>query len=100
MSVSLYWKALVLWLMALPGAAYAYATLWWIRIPITLGLLTRFRLTCGALLLCGWIFTSWTWMNSVTSVGVLWVLTLFLWCTQEYAQRENLKPDSPNLYPL
>lgn len=89
MSISSVWKPFVLWLLSLPGAAYVYAGSWWLHIPLILGLFTRYRLYCGAIILTFWIITCWTWMNFVTSQGVLWVLTMFLWCTEEYALRKQ-----------
>ena len=89
MSISLAWKTTILWLSTFPGAAYIYAGFYWIRIPLVLGLLTKWRLYAGSAFLVLWILTCWTWMNSATSHGGLWVLTMFLWCTQEYVLQKR-----------
>ena len=77
------WKAAVLWLTALPIGPYLWAAPWWISVPLVPMLLTRWRAWAGAGLLVFAILRTLTWMNSITSQGVVFVLLYFLWLAMD-----------------
>jgi hypothetical protein len=89
MSVSPSWKHFILWTAGIPGGAMLWASRWWLTLAFTVGLLLPLRRFSGALLLLLAIVRDWTWLNTTTSQGVLWVLALFLWLTQEMVLRER-----------
>lgn len=83
MSVSVLWKQFILWISSGSWGEYLWAGSWWIQLACTLLLFTRWRLIGGAGLLLFAMGHVWTWMNAVTSQGVLWVLAWYVWTTQE-----------------
>lgn len=84
MATHLLWKQFLLWLTSGSIGAYLWVSAWWIQATLSFSILTRYRLYAGAGLLILAIFRSLMWMNSTTSYGVIWVLLLFLWTSQEY----------------
>lgn len=91
LSVAYTWKTLVLWFSSTPIGALAWASVWWVSAVSTVMLfLRRTRLCGGSLLLMFAILRTLTWMNAITSEGVLAVLILFLWVTQEEAREHRL----------
>jgi|GEM_PF-2098978 len=89
MSVSVTLKEMILALGKHPFAPYLWASSWWIQIAATSLILTRFRMFGGIIWIAILIGHEWIWLNSLTSEGVLWILTLFTWLTFEDASREK-----------
>ncbi|MBI1812496.1 hypothetical protein HY285_00940 [Candidatus Peregrinibacteria bacterium] len=83
MSTALWWKRMVLWISRGTIGEILWTSVWWVDLLFCFLLLTRWRLQAGAVLLAFAILRSLTWMNSITSQGVLTVLFLFLWMSQE-----------------
>ncbi len=90
MSIAYPWKQLVLWFSSTTIGALAWAGTWWVELAATLGLLVRrYRLHAGSVLLIFALLRTLTWMNSITSEGVLATLVLLLWVTQEEALKHR-----------
>jgi hypothetical protein len=85
LSIAYPWKTMVLWLSGTTVGAILWAGVWWMELAATFLLLTRLRLYGGAALLIFAMLRTLTWMNSITSEGVLATLILFLWVAQEEA---------------
>jgi len=85
MSFTFFWKQLALALSATAVGAYLWVSVWWTTAAATFGLLTRLRLYAGSILLLLAFLRTLTWLNSITSEGVLACLVVFLWVTQEEA---------------
>jgi hypothetical protein len=100
MTPFLAWKQFVLIMSHGTIGAYLWASVWWIELLLC-GLLlvpNRVRLYAGTGLLLFAIARSWTWMNSVTSQGVLTALVFVVWVVQEeYARRFAAKPPESEL---
>jgi hypothetical protein len=98
LSVSLAWKWLALSLGASSFGTLLWASVWWLKVACTVFLLTPWRRVSSTTLLVIALFQSWTWMNSLTSQGVLWILVLFVFAAQEYAhirlKKANIKTSS------
>lgn len=82
-------KYFSLWLTSGKFGPVLWASAWWIKLFLILGMLTRYRLQAGI----GWfIFVTlitMIWLNAFSCEGVFWVLTMFLWVTHEhYLQKE------------
>ncbi len=78
------WKQLVLWFSTTSIGTLLWAGTWWVACASSFALLfPRWRLYGGSLLLVLAILRTLTWMNSITSEGVLATLVLFLWVTNE-----------------
>src|SRR3989344_1416996 len=91
MSIHPLWKNFILAIAHMRWGTYLWAASWWIQLACVLGLLTRFRLSFSAILICLWFLHIWTWMNGITSQGVLWLLATFVWMTEEYQQQNMNK---------
>lgn len=90
MSFAYPWKQMVLWFSSTAIGTFAWAAAWWVQLAATFGLLfRRCRLHAGSILLVFALLRTLTWMNSITSEGVLACLVLFLWVTQEEALRNR-----------
>lgn len=84
MSISNIWKHMVLWFSSTYIGALCWAGVWWAGLVSTAALLIpRWRLAGGSILLILALLRTLTWMNSITSEGVLATLILFLWVAQE-----------------
>jgi hypothetical protein len=83
MSIHPLWKQLNLYLFQGEAGHLILASFWWIHLACVILLFTRYRLYAGAVLLSFAIYREITWTNAITSQGVLTVLLLFLWLTQE-----------------
>lgn len=83
MSTSPALKTLVLWIVERPIGPWLWASMWWITAALLLLMLTRFRLYAGSLWLLMLTLRVMIWLNAVTSEGVLWVLTVFVWMVAE-----------------
>ncbi|MBI3618585.1 hypothetical protein HY213_00950 [Candidatus Peregrinibacteria bacterium] len=90
MSTALWWKRMVLALSQGTIGQILWTSHWWMELALCFLLLTRWRLQAGAVLLVLAILRSLTWMNSITSQGVLTVLFLFLWMVQEEVMQRNV----------
>lgn len=68
-----------------------WAAMWWVQAGLLLLMLTkRYRLMAGAFWLLFLIARVEVWFTAVTSEGVLWVLTVFVWLVaQEQWERRN-----------
>ena len=91
MSIHPLWKNFSIMIAQTSWGKYLWLASWWIQLACVLGFLTRFRLYSGALLLCLWFLHIWTWMNGITSQGVLWLLATLVWVTEEHQQRNIFK---------
>lgn len=60
-----------------------WAAMWWLHLAVLLLLFTRYRLGVGVVWSTLLIARVLIWTNGVTSEGVLWVLVVFVWLTQE-----------------
>lgn len=94
MPTAFWWKQIVLAISSTSVGMALWASVWWIELLCTCGLLTKYRLPAGAILLLLAILRTLTWINSITSQGVLTVLTLFLWVVQEECMQRTAKPPS------
>lgn len=77
-------KVFVLWLTSGSTGPLLWVSLWWIKIVLALGLLTRYRLYFGAAWLITIFIGTLVWFNAWTVEGVFWVLVLFVWLTHEW----------------
>ncbi|MEQ1849875.1 MAG: hypothetical protein ABL890_04785 [Candidatus Peribacteraceae bacterium] len=89
MSISVSLKQLIIVLGKHPLAPYFWAGSWWLQLFVTFMLLTRFRIVAGIAWMLILIFHEWIWLNGLTSEGVLWILTGFVWLSFEDASREK-----------
>ncbi len=95
MSISPSLKTLVLWISERPVGPWLWASMWWILVLLLpLMLMRRSRLFAGALLLVILTLRVEIWLNGVTSEGVLWVLTVFVWLVAEEAWQRKYPPVS------
>lgn len=83
-------KYFTLWLTSGTYGPVLWASAWWIKLVLVLGLCTRYRLQFGIAWLLFMIMVTMIWLNAFSCEGVFWVLTLFLWVTHEHElQREK-----------
>ncbi len=83
-------KFFVLWMMRTPFGPLLWAGSWWLKLTLALGLLTRYRLLSGTLLLIYLYTTELVWMNAWNCEGAMWVLFLFTWLVKEYEEERGL----------
>ncbi len=92
-------KLFVAWFFSGSLAPLLWASSWWVKFVLALGLLTRFRLYAGAALLV-WMFgVTLVWMNTFSCEGVFWVLILFVWVTHELELQRASKTPPTSLLP-
>lgn len=83
MSASPYLKQFFLFVTQGTTGMWLWASMWWVHLGLTVGLLMRYRLQAGAMLLVYKLLLTIFWVNTIGSEGVLWVLTLMVWLTHE-----------------
>lgn len=83
MSVSPYLKQWVLFATGGALGPWLWASMWWLHLGLSIGMLTRYRLHFAAALMVLLFSRTVIWTNTIGSEGVLWLLILFLWMTQE-----------------
>ncbi len=88
MSVSPHLKQWVL--IATRGAIgpWLWASMWWLHLGLSMGMLTRYRLQFAVVLMILHLSRTIIWTNAIGSEGVLWILALFLWMTHEEGRME------------
>lgn len=92
MSFSPLWKMFVVWMASFTIGKVLWASVWWLQLVGALLMLTkRTRLVGGALVLLLLMIQTLTWTNSITSHGVIAVLTFYLWTTREEAFQRQKK---------
>ncbi len=83
-------KYFTLWLTSGTYGPILWASTWWIKLVLVLGLCTKYRLQFGIAWLLMMMMITMIWLNAFSCEGVFWVLTLFLWVTHEHdLQREK-----------
>jgi hypothetical protein len=86
-------KYFTLWLTSGTSGPILWASFWWIKLILILGLFTRYRLQTGIAFLLLMTMITMVWLNVFSCEGVFWVLTMYLWVTHEHdLQRENGTP--------
>lgn len=84
-------KYFSLWFTSGKLGPVLWASAWWMKLVLMLGMLTRYRLQAGI----GWfVFVTvitMVWLNAFSCEGVFWVLTMYLWVEHErYLQKSGL----------
>ncbi len=92
-------KHLYLVLTAGPIGAFFWVFSWWFKLALFAGMLTRFRLQSGAILLVYLLLHEIVWMSAWTCEGVFWVLTVYVWVTHEYALGQKSKKPPVSFLP-
>ena len=87
-------KYFTLWLTSEPLGPLLWASAWWIKLVLILGMLTRYRLQCGIAWFVFVTVITMTWLNAFSCEGVFWVLTMYLWVTHEH-QLQKMTPETP-----
>jgi hypothetical protein len=99
MSSTVWIKQFYLMLTAGKIGAFHWAASWWIKVVLTLGLLTRHRLWFGAVLLVMLILQTIVWLDTWTCEGVLWVITMFVWVAHQYMLQKTSEPEPATYLP-
>ncbi len=94
MSSAVWIKTFFLWISAGSVSALLWAGSWWLKTALTLGMLTKYRLQAGLMWLVWLILLTIIWMSEWTCEGVMYVLSIFVWVTQEY-QLQYVKKEHP-----
>ncbi len=87
-------KSFVLWATASAFGMYVWVSMFWVKLVLILGMLTRYRLQAGAALLLLVLFGTLIWLNTSSCEGVFWVLFLFLWVSHERDLQRTYQPKS------
>ncbi len=86
-------KIFVAWVFSGRSGPQLWAASWWIKLALSIGLLTRYRLHAGAALLVYMFGVTLVWLNTFSCEGVFWVMILYVWVTHELElQRSSNKP--------
>lgn len=76
-----------------------WAGAWWVKLLLCFGILTRYRLTFGALWLLQFFMIAVVWLSAWNCEGVFWVLFLLLWLTHEYRLQSDGYSERTSLLP-
>lgn len=87
-------KSFVLWATAGTAGMLLWAGMFWIKLGLLFGMLTRYRLQAGAALLVIVLSATLIWLNTWSCEGVFWVLLLFLWVVHERELQRAAAPKS------
>lgn len=77
-------KYFTLWLTAGTAGPFLWASSWWLKLALLLGMLTRYRLQAGTAWLVYVTMITLVWLNAFSCEGVFWVLTMFMWVAHEH----------------
>lgn len=77
-------KYFTLWLTAGKIGPVLWASAWWIKLVLILGMLTPYRLQTGIAWLLFVIITTLVWLSAFSCEGVFWVLVMYVWVTHEH----------------
>ncbi|MBI3335945.1 hypothetical protein HYZ98_00040 [Candidatus Peregrinibacteria bacterium] len=83
MSITPFWKNMVLAISATSFGSFLIAAKWWVDVFFTGVLITRWRLYGALWLTVSMVLQYWTWLLGAGPHAVLWVLVLFAWMTHE-----------------
>jgi len=92
-------KSFVVWTSSGAWGPTLWASGWWVKLILSLGMLTRYRLYCGAALLLVMLWTTLVWLNTYSCIGTLWVVMLFLWTVHERELQQSSKKPRTSLLP-
>lgn len=92
-------KLFAAWIFSGKNAALLWASSWWIKLALSIGLLTRYRLYAGAGLLVYMFGVALVWLSTFSCEGVFWVMIFYLWVTHELELQRSTKKDPGTLLP-
>ena len=84
-------KRFVLWVSASAWGPTLWASGWYLKGLLSLGMLTRYRLYFGAALLVTMFAVTLVWLNSFSCEGAFWVIILFIWTAHEWLLQRGVK---------
>lgn len=82
-------KFATLWLTSGTSGPLLWASAWWIKLVLVLGMLTPYRLQSGIALLLWMVLATLVWLSAFSCEGVFWVLTLYVWVMHEHHLHKN-----------